>query len=80
MLSLSVYGFSQGSPNRFDEEVSPDIENRSNQNTEVYNEDPQPGPGNPGAIVPIDNYLPLLLTTALGIILYTTQKKKKLLS
>lgn len=37
-------------------------------------------PANPADPIPIDDYLPMLITTALGIIIYTTQKKKKLLS
>lgn len=45
------------------------------------------GPGNPGGggvddddpvPVPIDDYLPLLVMTAVGIIIYKTQKKRSL--
>ncbi|QOW10574.1 hypothetical protein Q73A0000_09410 [Kaistella flava (ex Peng et al. 2021)] len=46
------------------------------------------GPGAPpggskeddAALLPIDDYIPLLVITALGIIIYTTQKKRNLVS
>ena len=44
------------------------------------------GPGNPGGgsqdddPVPIDDYIPLLVVTALGIILYTSHKKRNRLA
>lgn len=39
-------------------------------------------PGNPDGDddLPIDDYIPLLVIAAVGIIIYTTKKKKKLLS
>lgn len=42
---------------------------------------PHAGPGNPGGEddLPIDDYLPLLAITAVGIIIYTTQKKRNLI-
>lgn len=42
---------------------------------------PQAGPANPGGDddLPIDDYLPLLVITAVGIIVYTTQKKRNLI-
>ena len=48
--------------------------------TNEPNPDEVCGASNPADPIPIDDYLPLLLTTALGIIIYTAQKKKKLLS
>lgn len=46
--------------------------------------DPQAadGPGNPdgGDDLPIDDYIPFLVITGVGIIIYTTHKKKKLQS
>lgn len=41
-----------------------------------------PNPGNPGGgdDLPIDDYLPLLLLTATGIIFYTVRKKAKTIS
>lgn len=43
------------------------------------------GPGNPDETddplpVPIDDYIPMLVVTALGIILYTAHKKRNLIS
>ena len=34
-------------------------------------------PGNPGDVVPIDDYLPLLLITAVGIIVHAGCRKRK---
>lgn len=34
-------------------------------------------PGNPGDVVPIDDYLPLLLITAVGIIVHAGWRKRK---
>lgn len=36
--------------------------------------------GNPADPVPIDDYIPLLIFAAVGIIIYQTQEKKNLLS
>lgn len=54
-------------------------------NTDVYADMPEKepeiarGPGNPGEDpVPIDDYLPLLLVTAIGIIGYAGYRKRKL--
>lgn len=80
MLSLSITGFAQQGSNRFDEESSRSIDHSSDQNADVNTEQNLENPGNPGDIVPIDDYIPLLVMTALGIILYTTRKKRKLLS
>ena len=35
-------------------------------------------PGNPGDVVPIDDYIPLLLIVAMGLIVYNTYRKKTL--
>lgn len=81
MLSLSITGFAQQGPNRFDEESSRVVDNSNDQLVDGTKDEPaQSNPGNPGDIVPIDDYIPLLIMTALGIILYTTRKKRKLLS
>lgn len=36
------------------------------------------GPGDPGSTVPIDDYIPLLLIVAMGLIVYNTYRKKTL--
>lgn len=36
------------------------------------------GPGDPGSTVPIDDYIPLLLVAAMGLIVYNTYRKKTL--
>ena len=76
--------YSQQSTNRFDQEDRSEMENRSAmgdrsmQNTNEEEGDVvQKGPGNPGEPVPIDGYIPLLLITAVGFIIYQTCKEKK---
>ena len=88
-IFLSVFFYSQGSSNPFsgeeshnkespaynsDEAVDNGFEGNDN-NTDTYNRDP-----NPGDPVPVDQYAGLLLVTAIGIIIYTTHKKRKLLT
>ena len=53
--------------------------------TDAYSDVPEKepeiayGPGNPGADpVPIDDYIPLLVIVAMGIIVYNTWRKKTL--
>ena len=51
--------------------------------TDAYSDVPEKepeiayGPGNPGNPVPIDDYLPLLLITAVGIIVHAGCRKRK---
>lgn len=77
--------YAQLSTNRFDQEdrsATEDrsaMEDRSMQNTNDQDGDVLgKGPGNPGDPVPIDSYIPLLLITAIGFIIYQTKKDKKL--
>lgn len=72
----------QVSPNRFDEQTESAFEpTPSNiENEGSRDETPNPGPGNPGDPVPINQNLGVLVIAAIGIIIYTIQKKKKLLS
>lgn len=84
-LIISIFSYSQSGPNRFDESENDNVFNR---NTNVNDHTSQEGHetaldtggGNPGDPLPIDNYIPFLAITAVGIIVYTAQKKKKLLS
>ena len=36
------------------------------------------GPGDPGSTVPIDDYIPVLAITAIGIIVYVSYRRKSL--
>ncbi|MEC5156964.1 hypothetical protein [Chryseobacterium sp. MP_3.2] len=67
-------GYAQQTSNRFEEEDA-----RLNQN-EVDNAEPfkdelPQGPGNPGEPVPINGYIPVLILTAVGIIMYRNMQK-----
>lgn len=75
LLSLSVSVHSQELDNRFHQEENVE------SSEEVYSEEQNRGPGNPGeGIVPIDDHLPYLLVTALGIMAYATHKRKNILN
>ena len=82
MFSFFTIGFAQqGSTNRFDQESSKNIDefNSTNQYKDENNEHiTQKGPGNPGDPVPIDNYIPLLIITAVGIMVYHTSQRKNI--
>lgn len=76
--------FSQQTKNRFDQEDRTAVEDRSMmgdrsmQNTDTKEGDVlQKGPGNPGDPVPVDNYIPFLIITALGLIIYQVRREKK---
>ena len=74
MLTFFSVGYAQHTGNRFEEEDA--RINREQQNTaEPFKDELQKGPGNPGGPVPIDVYIPILIFTAVGIILYRTMKK-----
>lgn len=87
LIPFFTLAAAQVSPNRFDEKSESAFEPITNNDSNgprtengSENDGPQPGPGNPGAPVPINQYVAVLIITALGIIIYTSQKKKKLLS
>lgn len=79
------YLYAQNVENRF-EQTDKNSQEFSSQNTEpeTLGGDPgNPGGGDDPPPVPIDEYLPLLLLSAVGIIAYTTHKthrKRNLLS
>ncbi len=83
LLSFMAVSYAQTSTNRFDEE--PELSSNSYVE-ENSNDQPaaggtaQRGPGAPGEPVPIDDYIPLLTVTAVGIILYTSRNKRNLIS
>jgi hypothetical protein len=84
LFSIFVFtAFSAQQPNRFDEESESTFEKSPADKIDPNQEGDLVGrPGNPGDPVPIDNYIPVLLISAVGIILvYQSQKtKKKMLS
>lgn len=85
-ISLVVYSQAQ---NRFAEGDEQNLmskstpENSGEYPTQQY-ENPNAAPaadgdpGNPGDVVPIDDYIPLLLIAAMGLIVYNTYRKKTL--
>lgn len=82
LIFLFAIVFSQHSENRFDQESESAFENTAPENKVPKNNGPVVayGPGNPGNNVPIDDYIPLLVLAALGIIIYKTRKNRNLLS
>lgn len=85
-MIVSTSHFAQGATNPFEESEK---DNKiSESGAGIENEAPisaEPrgiGGGNPGTLVPIDDYIPLLAATAISIIIYTTHtnRKKNLLS
>ena len=87
-LFLSIIIVAQSVENRFESSERGDQTLSKNDNSNAgYDESADGkvapmslGPGNDGDELPINNYLPLLIITAVGIIIYTTQKKRNLLS
>ena len=80
VISLLFFSFGPAQlPNRFDESA----QNDDKEHTETAAREPEvayDNPGNVGDPTPIDGYIPLLALTAIGLIIYITQKKKNLLS
>lgn len=74
--------FAQDSTNRFDDDSQSAFENTNRETADPKNEGPivNKSPGNPGDDAPIDQYLMVLLVTGAGIIIYTTRRKRNLLS
>ena len=82
-LLISFFSFAQSGPNPFAEKESESAFNKPNatkdNETQVKdNTDFDPGGGNPGNPVPIDNYIPLLIITAVGIMVYHTSQRKNI--
>lgn len=78
LLFINALGFAQMQDNRFSEQEAEAV----TDGTEIApSADPavQAGPGNPGDPVPVDNYIPFLAITAVGIMVYSTYRKKALL-
>lgn len=82
ILLLSVFIYAQDPSNRFsdtkNEDPAPNV--YAEPNTDIASKpDVASGTGPPGGDdLPIDDYVPLLVFTAVGIIIYTHKKRKLL--
>lgn len=83
-LLISFFSFAQSGPNPFADKES---ESEFNKPTATKDNETQvkdnaasldSGGGNPGDPVPIDNYIPLLIITAVGIMVYHTSQRKNI--
>jgi hypothetical protein len=82
VLLLTIFAFNYAqSDNRFSdsEQQTTELE-KTNSGASVDPQERDGGPGGPGEIVSIDHYLPFLMITAVGLIVFAAHKKKKLLS
>lgn len=79
LVSVVLYAQIQQS-NRFAEEEE-NVQQRLNADQHGVGKDPEVAysPGNPGSPVPINQHLPFLLLTAVGIIGYVTYRRKSAL-
>lgn len=79
ILFLSLMISAQGQPNPFSHEED-EIQNTDSRLDESSGKDPEVayGPGPPGEPVPIDDYIPLLVIIAAGLIIYKTYHRKSL--
>jgi hypothetical protein len=89
-ILTSLFCSAQSGPNPFAEKES---NNTFSKGTAARETQSQPAPqnqqgesnldsggGNPADPLPIDNYIPLLIITAVGIIVYQTNKQKKIIT
>ena len=79
-LLISFFSFAQSGPNPFAEK---ERETAFNKDVPVQEKDKEltqkdSGGGNPSDPVPIDNYIPLLIITAVGIMVYHTSQRKNI--
>lgn len=82
LISLFTGINAQETKNRFEESEKGGFERNIDHTNDQSSDNPQAGPGdggpgNPGETAPIDDYLPLLLITALGLIVYQVHKQKQ---
>lgn len=82
-LLISFFSFAQSGPNPFADKESESAFNKptatkDNETQVKDNTAFDPGGGNPGNPVPIDNYIPLLIITAVGIMVYHTSQRKNI--
>lgn len=77
---ISNLHFSQDAVNPFEESEKENSSFKSNNEAEKdLAPSPQGKTGNPADPAPIDDYVPLLVLTAIGIIVYIVHKKRNLL-
>ena len=83
-LLISFFSFAQSGPNPFADKES---ESAFNKPTATKDNETQvkdnaasrdSGGGNPSDPVPIDNYIPLLIITAVAIMVYHTSQRKNI--
>lgn len=84
-ILISLFSFAKNGPNPFAENESDNTFSKTNTNTNNQSDGNHEasldsGGGNPGDPVPIDNYIPFLVITAVGIMVYHTHKKKKIIT
>ena len=77
LISLFTGINAQETKNRFEESEKGGFERNIDHTNNQSSDNPQAGPGNPGNTVPIDDYIPFLLITALGLIVYQVRKQKQ---
>ena len=76
VLLLTVFAFSYAqTDNRFSDSEEHATEVETSNSGPVIPDPQEEDPGAPGEL-PIDNYIPILLLTAVGIIIYKNYKKK----
>ncbi|OWK73519.1 hypothetical protein CBW16_08375 [Flavobacteriaceae bacterium JJC] len=80
LLFISAFGYAQKEQNPFGqteyENAATKEDNSKDDVQSVPDITGKDGPGNPGPTNPIDDYIPLLIITALGMIVYHTYKKR----
>ena len=78
ILLLSINVSAQMQANRFEDEAS--TQQTDQYEAESSEKEPEVayGPGGPGEPVPIDDYIPLLVIIAAGLIIYKTYHRKSL--
>lgn len=78
-LLVSTLHFGQGAANPFEdaENENSTLESKPVVESEPHSGTLDSGGGNPGDPLPIDDYMPLLVSTAVGIAIYAARQKKK---
>ena len=73
-LSVGTLNFAQTEQNRFEE--TEQAQNEPSKATEYGSEEAK-NPGNPAPSTPIDDYVPILIVAAIGLICYKGYKKSQ---